>query len=73
MRPESSKRFQVNEISFPASGYEPEGREFAQGAPFGHMLQQSSVGTSADCVVLVDRAVILQGGSVWSFADHFIR
>jgi hypothetical protein len=28
MRPESSKRFQVNEISFPASGYEPEGREF---------------------------------------------
>lgn len=28
MRPESSKRFRVNEISFPASGYEPEGREF---------------------------------------------
>ena len=28
MHPESSKRFQVNEISFPASGYEPEGREF---------------------------------------------
>src|SRR5258708_11062275 len=71
MRPESSKRFQVNEISFPASGYEPEGREFESlrahhsytTVRLSHLSQRArKMGHPADCIIRVNECASTVSG-----------